>query len=136
MKYMLLLANSPDSWDDTAARPLEGVDDGVIEDWLAYTLALAQAGVLVTGAALHDGGSATSVQVRGGRRILTDGPFAETKEHLIGYYVIDVRDLDQALHWAARVPNARTGTIEVRPIQPGSETADVLAHGAAPDPAR
>ena len=72
------------------------------------------------------------MQVRQGRRLLVDGPFADTKEHLIGYYVIEVPDLNTALDWAARVPNARTGTIEVRPLQEGSDAATVLATGRAP----
>ena len=132
MKYLLLVANAPDAWDDTDARPAEGVDDGVITDWSAYTRALHEAGVLVGGQATHSPDTATSVQVRQGRRLLVDGPFADTKEHLIGYYVIEVPDLDSALTWAARVPNARTGTIEVRPLQEGSDAATVLANGRAP----
>jgi hypothetical protein len=125
MQYLLLLANAPDAWEQTAADPT----DGVFDDWAAYTAALREAGVLVAGAALHAPDTATSVQVRNGERLLTDGPFADTKEHLIGYYVIDVPDLDPALAWAARVPNVRTGTVEVRPIVPGSTTGEVL--GAA-----
>ena len=135
MEYLLLLANAPDAWDDTDTRPRDGLDDGVVDDWAAYTRALQQAGVLVTGAALHGADAATTVRVRGGRRILLDGPFADTKEHLIGYYVIDVPDLDDALDWAARVPNARTGSVEVRPISAGSDTDTVLATGHAPGPA-
>ena len=132
MKYLLLSANAPDAWDDADARPAEGVDDGVITDWAAYTRALHEAGVLVGGQATHTPDTATSVQVRQGRRLLVDGPFADTKEHLVGYYVIEVPDLDSALTWAARVPNARTGTIEVRPLQEGSDAATVLASGRAP----
>ncbi len=132
MKYMLLLANAPDAWDDTGARPADGADDGVFADWVAYTRALQQAGVLVAGAALHGADSATTVRVRNGRRVVVDGPFADTKEHLLGYYVIEVPHLDVALDWAARVPNARTGSVEVRPVTPGSETDTVLATGHAP----
>jgi hypothetical protein len=128
VQYLLLLANAPDAWDDGATT---GADDGVVTDWAAYTRALEQAGVLVGGAALHPPETATTVQVRQGRRLLVDGPFTETKEHLIGYYVIDVPDLDTALDWAAKVPNARTGSIEVRPLQAGSETGTVSATGSA-----
>ena len=74
------------------------------------------------------------MQVRGGERLLTDGPFADTKEHLIGFYVIDVPDLDTALAWAAKVPNVRTGSVEVRPvIAPDAEVAraDATASAAA-----
>ncbi len=132
MRYMLLLANAPEAWDDTDARPADGVDDGVFADWGAYTRALRQAGVLVAGAALHGADTATTVQVRNGRRTLVDGPFADTKEHLLGYYVIDVPHLDVALDWAARVPNVRTGSVEVRPVTAGSEAETVLATGHAP----
>ena len=59
--------------------------------------------------------------------MLTDGPFADTKKHLIGYYVLDVPGLDAALDWAAKVPNVRTGTVEVRPVMPGSTTAEMLS---------
>ncbi len=121
MKYLLLLANAPEAWDDTEPP-----------DWVAYTRALASAGVLVDGSALHGADTATTVRVRAGERLLVDGPFADTKEHLIGYYVIDVPHLDIALDWAARVPNARTGSVEVRPIQSASEAATVVATGRAP----
>ena len=122
MQYLLLLAHAPDAWG-TAPE----TDDGVFSDWDTYTRALHDAGVLVDGAALHSPTSATTVRVPAGERLLTDGPFAETKEHLVGYYVIDVPDLDAALDWAARVPNVRTGSVEVRPIQDGSRTGDVLS---------
>lgn len=133
MHYLLLLTNAPDAWDATKTMPADATDDGVIEDWSAYTHALHQAGVLVSGSGLRGPDTATSVRVRQGRRLLTDGPFADTKEHLIGYYVIDVPHLDVALDWAARVPNVRTGTIEVRPLVPGSDTDTMLAVAAAAD---
>lgn len=131
MKYMLLLANAPDAWND----PYAGTADGVIEDWTVYTRALHDAGVLVYGAGLVDATSATSVRRRNGKRMITDGPFTETKEHLVGFYVIDVPDLDHALGWAAKMPNVRTGTVEVRPISPGQTTIETLARvgiGATP----
>ncbi len=115
MRYLLLLANAPDAWE------AETADDGVIEDWPLYTQALREAGVLVGGAALHGPDTATTVRVRQGRRLVTDGAYAETVEDLLGYYLIDVPTLDEALAWAARVPNARTGSVEVRPVAPGSE---------------
>lgn len=126
MHYMLVLANAPDEWDATDATP----DDGVIDDWGAYTRALAEAGVLVGGSALHPADTATTVRVRAGDRLLTDGPYAEVREHLIGYYVIDCDDLDEALAWAGRVPCVRTGSVEVRPVVPGSSVDEVL--GRAP----
>lgn len=117
MKYLLLIANDPDAWDP----PANPYDDGVIEDWALYTAALRSAGVLVGGHALHGRDTTTTVQVREGKRLVSDGAYAETTEDLLGYYLIDVPSLDDALDWAARVPNVRTGSVEVRPVTPGSE---------------
>ena len=119
MQYMLILTHAPDAWQEPdAAQPA---------DWLVYTRALQDAGVLVGGSALHGADTATTVQVRDGQPLVTDGPFAETKEHLVGFYVIDVADLDAALAWAAQVPSVRTGSVEVRPVVPGSDVATLLA---------
>ena len=74
------------------------------------------AGVLLGGNALEAVSTATSVKVRSGQSELTDGPFAETKEQLGGYYLLECKDLDEALLWAAKIPSARYGTIEVRPV--------------------
>lgn len=122
MQYMLILAADPEAWADN-----EEVDDGVISDWDLYTRALAEAGILIAGHGLHGTESATTVRVRSGQRILTDGPFIESKEHLIGYYVIEAADLDVALEWAAKVPNARIGSVEIRPIMSGSATEAAMA---------
>lgn len=74
------------------------------------------AGVLAGGNALEPISTATSLQVRKGKTSLTDGPFAETKEQLGGYYMLECKDLDEALQWAAKIPTARYGSIEVRPV--------------------
>jgi hypothetical protein len=74
------------------------------------------AGILLGGNALEAVSTATSVRVRSGKPELTDGPFAETKEQLGGYYLLECKDLDEALEWAAKIPSARYGSIEVRPI--------------------
>lgn len=112
MKYMLLLASDP------ADEPVPGSDafEPYMGEWFAYSQALAEAGALVSGEALEGAESASTVQVRDGRRIVTDGPFIESKEVIGGFYVIDVADLDEALDWAARIPNAHFGTVEVRPV--------------------
>lgn len=123
MQYMLLLTNSPDSRENTEAEPR----DEVFDDWGAYTRALHEAGVLVAGAGLHAPDTATTVQVRAGERLVTDGPFTDSKEHLIGFYLLDLPDLDAALDWAAKVPSVRTGTVEVRPVPPETETRAALA---------
>jgi hypothetical protein len=123
---MMLLTNAPDvASGDADSRP----DDGVYTDWVDYTRALHEAGVLLAGEGLQTPDTATSVRVRDGERLLTDGPFADTKEHLIGFYLVDLPDLDAALDWAARVPNVRTGTVEVRPVIPGTSPQEMLASG-------
>jgi hypothetical protein len=88
--------------------------------YFAYTEAMKKAGVWVGGERLRPTSDATSVRVKDGKTQVLDGPYAETKEQLGGYYMIDVPDLDAALSWAARCPGAATGTMEVRPIWPMS----------------
>ena len=75
-----------------------------------------KAGVLLGGEGLEPTAAATTVRVRDGERMLTDGPYAETKEQLGGYYLFECKDLDEALDWAARIPEAKTGAVEVRPV--------------------
>jgi hypothetical protein len=86
--------------------------------WTAYSRALAEAGVLIGGNGLLPYTTATTVRLREGQRLVQDGPFADTKEQLGGYFVIEVPDLDTALSWAARCPAAPTGVVEVRPVMP------------------
>lgn len=112
MRYMLLLASNP------ADEPTPDSDTfgSYMEEWAVYTQALVDAGAMVSGEALQGTETASTVQVRDGKRIVTDGPFIESKEVIGGFYVIDVADLDEALAWAARIPNATFGTVEVRPV--------------------
>ncbi|MCB1613363.1 MAG: YciI family protein [Lysobacterales bacterium] len=84
--------------------------------WNAYIGAMSQAGIVVSGNGLQPPHTGTQVQIRDGKRIIHDGPYADTKEMLGGYFIIDVPSLDEALEWAARSPNAATGTTEVRPV--------------------
>ena len=98
----------------------EGADDvdwdTLIQQYNVFGEKAGAAGVLVTGDALQPISTATSVQMRDGKKVVTDGPFAETKEQLGGYYLLDCKDLDEAVEWAAQIPSARYGTIEVRPV--------------------
>ena len=88
-----------------------------VEDWMAYDKQVNEAGIMVSSESLADLITATTVKVdQDGRRTVTDGPFAETREVLGGFYVIDVPDLDVALDWAARCPGARDGSVVVRPV--------------------
>jgi hypothetical protein len=105
MQYMLLLY-----------VPADGSESAPSEDWFGYTQQLQEAGVLVAGDGLQPGDTAVTVRVRDGETLVTDGPFAETKEMLGGYYLIDVADLDAALAWAAKMPNIAFGSVEVRPV--------------------
>lgn len=83
--------------------------------YMAYTKALVEAGVMRGGSGLMPPRAATTVRMSGGKRQVQDGPFADTKEKLGGFYLIDVPDLDKALEWASRCPAAATGSVEVRP---------------------
>jgi hypothetical protein len=118
MKYALLLYRAPD------ARP-EAATYGY-DNWIDYTRALKDAGALLGAEQLQHADTATTIRERGGDRLLTDGPFAETKEHLLGFYLIDVPDLDTALDWAARMPLVAFGTVEVRPVRTGMPWQAVL----------
>ena len=111
MKYMLLIYNEPD------AAPAAGTPEAAQQHqhWISYSEELAGSGKLVAGDALESTDTATTVRVRAGDRLTTDGPFAETKEVLGGYYVVDAPDLDTALAVAKTVP-ARFGGVEVRPV--------------------
>ncbi|MCD6074991.1 MAG: YciI family protein [Rhodospirillales bacterium] len=82
----------------------------------AYTQALIKAGVMKAGDQLQKSSAATTVRIEGGKTKVLDGPYAETKEQLAGYYIVDVPDADAALSWAAKCPGASYGTMEVRPI--------------------
>jgi len=109
MKYMLLIYTDPAAFD-----PAQG--EQLWKDYMSFTEGIQSSGELVAGDPLKGIETATSVRVRDAKRLTTDGPFAETKEHLGGYYVVDVKDLDRALELAAQIPDAKTGVVEVRPL--------------------
>ena len=125
MKYALLIY-SPSSAGEYAAAALPRTDDDTPGEWVKYTQAAKDAGVLVAAEQLTHTETATSVRVRGDDRLITDGPFMETKEHLLGFYLIDVPDLDAALDWAARMPAVNGGTVEVRAAVSGMAWQKVL----------
>ena len=108
MKYMLLIY-SPQTAD---AAP----DPETHQEYGRFTQEILDSGEMLGGDALQAVDTATSVRVRDGKRSTTDGPFAETKEVLGGYYYVDVKDLDRAIELAGKIPGARHGTIEVRPV--------------------
>ena len=119
MQYMLLIYGSGDSWSELT--PEQQREMG--EAYFRFTEELRGAGKMVAGDALQPITTATSIRVRDGETLTTDGPFAETKEVLGGYYLIDVETLDEALEWAAKIPTARRGSVEVRPVVPVGVTA-------------
>ena len=110
MKFLALIYADESRWAD--ANPEEMAKS--MEAHNAFSAAAGEA--LVGGEALEPTAAATTVRVRDGERMLTDGPYAETKEQLGGYYLLDCKDLDDALSWAARIPEAKTGAVEVRPV--------------------
>jgi hypothetical protein len=118
MQYMLLIYNDPNGWESMS----EADRGGIYNAYGTFTAELQASGKMVAGDALQATDTATSVRVRDGETLTTDGPFAETKEVLGGYYLIDVETLDEALEWAAKIPGAGYGTIEVRPVVTDYET--------------
>ena len=94
----------------------ESYDGDMMADYMKFGEEANAAGVMKAGDALQPVSTASSVRVRAGKSTITDGPFAETKETLGGYYLLECKDLDEALKWAAKIPTAKHGTIEVRPV--------------------
>lgn len=112
MQYMLLIASSE---AEEAAMDQNAIGE-IVAAYGSYTNAMMEAGILVAGERLRESTTATTVRIRDGKTSLLDGPYADTKEQLGGFYIIDVPDLDTAISWAARCPSASMGSIEVRPI--------------------
>jgi hypothetical protein len=100
-----------EKWDSDA-----DMNTGQWSAFEAFGQAASEAGVLRSGAALHPVSATTTIRLRDNEVLMTDGPFVESKEQLSGYYVFECADLDEALAWAARIPSARHGAIEVRPL--------------------
>jgi hypothetical protein len=112
MKYLLLIYEDEKAW----ARVAGGERQTIFGEYMQLTEDMKKNGQYQGGNPLQPTSAATTVRVRDGKRLVTDGPFAETKEQLGGYYLIDAADLDAALNVAARIPAVRGGSIEVRPI--------------------
>ena len=108
MKYMALIYGNEEAWDALSGEEQQRVSERY--------MALAREPVTVGGDELQDPDTATTIRVRDGETLTTDGPFAETKEQLGGYYLVDCASLDEALEFAARIPAAERGAVEVRPV--------------------
>lgn len=107
MRYLILI------YDNEATAPQ---DESEMQKWNDYTERLSASGCLRGGEALMPTSTATTVREKNGKIVTTDGPFAETKEQLGGFYMVDCKDLDEALKWAAEIPSVGRGSVEVRPI--------------------
>jgi hypothetical protein len=121
MKYMLMICDDEKAW----AKFTDAERQQIYAEYGQFSQQLKASGHYLAGSQLQPTSAATSVRVRNGKRLVTDGPFAETREQLGGYYLIEAKDLDEAIGIAAQIPSARLGTIEVRP----------LVEMAAPQPA-
>jgi hypothetical protein len=108
VKYALLIYSNPEAFD--------AADKTIATQYMAFSQEILDSGEMVAGDAFQHARTATSVRVRDGRTATTNGPFATTTEILTGYYVIDAKDLDRAVELAAKIPDARTGAVEIRPL--------------------
>lgn len=119
MKYILLIYHEEQAW----GRLTEEERQKIYAEYGQFSEEIVKSGHYIAGSELHPVSTATSVRMRNGKLLTTDGPFAETKEQLGGYYLIEARDLDEAIGIASRIPSAREGTIEVRPLAEGDAAA-------------
>jgi hypothetical protein len=113
MQYLLLIYQN----EGDSTPPRRGGGEKMSDDYRTFTQSIIQSGHFKAGDALQSSSTATTVRVRQGKTLPTDGPFAETREQLGGYYLVEAKTLDEAIAIAARIPGARTGSIEVRPIR-------------------
>jgi len=113
MEYLLLIYNS-----EADGKKMNAAEQGqMFQEYMAFTQDLTKSGKNRGGNALEQTPTATTVRVRNGKTVVTDGPFAETKEQLGGYYLVEAKDLDEAISIAARIPGSKHGSIEVRPVR-------------------
>jgi hypothetical protein len=111
MEYMLLIYGDEKAWNALTQDEI----NKIMADYGTYTQEVIAAGIMRGGSELAPVHTASTVRVRNGKTLTADGPFAETKEQLGGYYLIDVPNLDEAIKWAAKIPSAAWGSIEIRP---------------------
>jgi hypothetical protein len=126
MRYALLIYVAP--WESTPEQDAE-----VMAAYNNFSAEALAADVMRGGEALHEAKTATSVRVREGKVLVTDGPFAETKEEFGGFYLIEAANLDEAIRWASKIPGAERGTVEVRPVadMTASEDGEQVPAGIA-----
>ena len=119
MKYLCLIYESEKNWETMS--PADG--EAIMNEYFVFTDGIRRSGQYVAGEALQPTQTATTVKVRNGKVSTTDGPFAETKEQLGGFYLVEAKDLNEAIQVAAKIPAARSGSIEVRPVVDFSQEA-------------
>src|SRR5215475_15517314 len=127
MKYVLSIYNDECDWDSVSDEDR----DAITQAYGVLTQEMQEEGVLVAGEALYPTQTATTVRVRDGEKDVTDGPFAETKEQLGGFYLLDVKNLDEAIEWASKIPGALRGSIEIRPVMVFAEAGNVVEEATA-----
>jgi hypothetical protein len=127
MKYLCTIYGDESQWGSATPEQISEV----LAAYGAFGEEAGQAGVILAGEGLEPTSAATTVRVRDGERVLSDGPFAETKEQLGGFYLLECDSLDEAIDWAAKIPGASSGSVEVRPVMnyegAGSEDAQQSA---------
>ena len=118
---------------DEAGREAASEEDrtAMAQAYGSLTQEMQERGVLLAGEGLYPTPTATTVRVRDGERSVTDGPYAETKEALGGFYVLDCKDLDEAIEWAAKIPGAQVGSIEIRPVMVFDEAGNLVEEATA-----
>ena len=112
MKYALLIYAAEKDWAERSSEEQKRI----FEEYWAYTVELKKSGKMLSCEPLDPTSTATTIRVRNRKTVTNDGPFADTKEQLGGIYVVDVKDLNEAISWALKIPDARTGSIEIRPL--------------------
>jgi len=121
MKYVLLIYGAEKAW---ASLPKQE-QERIFNDYMTFSEELAKSGKMGACEPLEPTSTATTLRVRNGKAVPTDGPFADTKEQLGGFYVVDVKDLNEAMEWAAKIPDALTGSIEIRPVMDVSKIENI-----------
>ena len=125
MKYLCLIYEDEKNWLNTPKDQA----DAIMGEYFAFTDDIRKSGQYVAGEALHPTHTAATVRVRNGKTSTTDGPFAETKEQLGGFYLVEAKDLNEAIQVASRIPSARFGSVEVRPVVDFSQPAGDVSSG-------
>jgi hypothetical protein len=127
MKYAFTIYTDEAQRENATPEQMQQMSQAYFE----LTQEMEQKGVLVAGDGLYPTSTATTVRVRDGERNVTDGPFAETKEQLGGFYVLDVKDLDEAIEWAAKIPTAQFGSVEIRPVLVYDDAGNIVESATA-----